>query len=375
MNFRAPAVVAAAFLVACTLILSPTSVRAATTVNAPSSAAALTNAALAAVGKFEGECYTFMQKVVKSALGKTVGGDYRLGYLQAGAVEVTLAAAQVGDVIQLIDDRNTTPSADYPGMHTAIILENFGGGKFRVVDSNANYDGMVRVREYEPVVVAARYSNISVHAYHLTDSAVPTGGVVPPGSASIGTSLLPLTPGAAAVIAADGDCLRIRAVPALTGNVVTCMPTGASLTIAGSGAEADGYKWLPVSGRGVSGWAVERYLRGVPATSSPSSSTSAVPDPATVGAVFPQPPSTTGTIVGGAIPAKGFGLVVYGGGAKDDLVTASGCPKETAAFWASQDGEFVTFIPAATVAVVNAAWDAMFPGGMPAGTALIGRCS
>lgn len=375
MKFRAPAVVAAAFLVACTLLLSPSSVRAATTVNAPSAAAALTNAALASVGKFEGECYTFMQKVVKSALGKSVGGDYRLGYLQAGAVEVTLAAAQVGDVIQLIDDRNTTPSADYPGMHTAIILENFGGGKFRVVDSNANYDGMVRVREYEPVAVATRYSNISVHVYHLTDSPVPAGGVVPPGSASVGASSLPLTPGAAAVIAADGDCLRIRAVPALTGTIVTCMPTGASLTIAGSGAEGDGYKWLPISAGGVKGWAVERYLRGVPAGASASASTSALPDAAAVGVVFPSPPPTTGTIVGGSIPAKGFGLVVYGGGPKDELVTASGCPKESAAFWASKEGEFVTFIPAATVAVVNAAWDEMFPGGMPAGTALIGRCS
>jgi hypothetical protein len=366
-------VAAAVCALALGLVVAPAGrAAAATTVNGPSAAAALTSTALASLGKFEGECFPFVQRVVKAVLGKSIGSDYRLGYLQAGAVEVTLAAAQPGDVIQLIDDRNTSPSADYPGMHTALVMENYGGGKFRVVDSNASYDGMVRVRDYEPRTIALRYPYISIHAYHLIDTPVPANGIVPPGasSGSGGTAIapVPLTPGAQAVVAADGDCLRVRSVPALSGATLTCMPTGASLTIAGGAAEADGYKWLRISSpSGTSGWAVEQYLRGVASTG--SGAASAAPAPVVA-------PSTTGKIVGGAIPASGgVGLVVYGGGSKEELFAASGCPKATAVFWASQDGKFVTYIPAATVAVVNAAWDDAFPEGIPAGTALVGRCS
>ena len=374
MSLRMPLLAAAAVCaLALGLVAAPAGrADAATTVNGPSAAAALTSTALASLGKFEGECFPFVQRVVKSVLGKSIGADYRLGYLQAGGVEVTLAAAQAGDIIQLIDDRNTSPSADYPGMHTAIVMENYGGGKFRVVDSNASYDGMVRVRDYEPRTIALRYPYISIHAYHLIDTPVPANGIVPPGSSSGGTAVapVPLTPGAQAVVAADGDCLRVRAVPTLSGNILTCMPTGASLTIAGGAAEADGFKWLRITGAsGTSGWAVEQYLRGVPAATSTAGAQTAEVTP-------PPAPSTTGKIVSGTIPATGgAGLIVFGGGSREELFTASGCPKATAAFWTSQNGTFVTYIPAATVAVVNAAWDEVFPNGIPAGTALIGRCS
>ena len=375
LRVRTPLLAAAAICaLALGLIITPAGrADAATTVNGPSAAAALTSAAVDSLGKFEGECFPFVQRVVKSVLGKSIGSDYRLGYLQAGAIEVTLAAAQTGDIIQLIDDRNTSPSADYPGMHTAIVMENYGGGKFRVVDSNASFDGMVRVRDYEPRTIAMRYPYISIHVYHLIDTPVPANGIVPPGASSGGATVapVPLTPGAHAVVAADGDCLRVRSVPALAGTILTCMPTGASITVAGGTAEADGYKWLRITAPGgTSGWAVEQFLRGVPASTSTGGAPAAEVAPA------PPVPSTTGKIVGGTIPAQGgVGLIVYGGGSKEELFTASGCPKATAVFWASQDGKFVTYIPAATVAVVNAAWDDTFPEGIPAGTALVGRCS
>lgn len=77
----------------------------------------------------------------------------------------------------------------------------------------------------------------------------------------------------------------------------------------------------------------------------------------------------------GSIPADGgFGLVVFAGGTNDDLLEASGCPEATATFWATDDGEFVTFIPGAAVSAVNTAWNSLFPGQIPANTALIGRC-
>jgi hypothetical protein len=83
----------------------------------------------------------------------------------------------------------------------------------------------------------------------------------------------------------------------------------------------------------------------------------------------------TGTIISGSVPQTGgYGLVVFGGGSSEQLVTASGCPRETAVFWATSEGEFVPFIPASTVHAVNAEWDRLFPEGIPASTGIVGRC-
>lgn len=78
----------------------------------------------------------------------------------------------------------------------------------------------------------------------------------------------------------------------------------------------------------------------------------------------------------GSIPvAGGIGLVVFNGGTSGQLVAASGCPAATDAFWADDGaGGFVTYVPGAAVAVVNAAWESKFATGIPAGTPLIGRC-
>lgn len=85
---------------------------------------------------------------------------------------------------------------------------------------------------------------------------------------------------------------------------------------------------------------------------------------------------TTPELIGGSIPkAGGFGLFVFGGGSNEDLLKASGCPKETATFWATNaSGQFVTYIPGAGVQAVNNAWNQLFPNAIPYRTALIGRC-
>ncbi len=81
-------------------------------------------------------------------------------------------------------------------------------------------------------------------------------------------------------------------------------------------------------------------------------------------------------IIGGAIPPRGFGLFVFGGGTNADLVKAAGCPGKTATFWATNPaGAFVTFIPAAEVEAANAPWNSLFSDGIPYNTALIGRCA
>lgn len=83
-----------------------------------------------------------------------------------------------------------------------------------------------------------------------------------------------------------------------------------------------------------------------------------------------------GTIISGSIPiGGGFGLIVFGGGTNQQLLTASGCPQATATFYATNaQGGFVTYIPGSGVQAVNATWNALFNNGIPATTALIGKC-
>jgi hypothetical protein len=78
----------------------------------------------------------------------------------------------------------------------------------------------------------------------------------------------------------------------------------------------------------------------------------------------------------GSIPLEGgFELVIFAGGSNLDLLAASRCPFTTASFWATNDtGAFVIYLPGTTVDVVNAGWHEKFPGGIPAGTPLLGRC-
>ena len=82
-----------------------------------------------------------------------------------------------------------------------------------------------------------------------------------------------------------------------------------------------------------------------------------------------------GRLVSGSVPlGGGFGLLVFGGGSYDQLLAASGCPGSTARFWFTAGGEFVILVPAAAVGAVNAPFEALFGGTVPARTLLIGAC-
>ena len=62
--------------------------------------------------------------------------------------------------------------------HRPIVLDNLGGGKFRVVDSNSNYDGIVRVRDpYVPSELLARAPGLVARVYRFTDVAAGPGTV------------------------------------------------------------------------------------------------------------------------------------------------------------------------------------------------------
>ena len=81
----------------------------------------------------DGECKAFVNCIVWMASGHTQwpAGGYSSAFLAAGAQEVSLDAATKGDIIQWEPVGNN--------LHTAIVVENRGGGIFRVVDSNWGY--------------------------------------------------------------------------------------------------------------------------------------------------------------------------------------------------------------------------------------------
>ena len=90
---------------------------------------------------YPGQCKQFVNCIVYRASGgsQRPGGniDYVASFLAAGGVEVNEAQATVGDIVQW-------GSGATARQHTAIVVENRGGGVFRLVDSNSRYDLMVR---------------------------------------------------------------------------------------------------------------------------------------------------------------------------------------------------------------------------------------
>lgn len=87
-------------------------------------------------------------------------------------------------------------------------------------------------------------------------------------------------------------------------------------------------------------------------------------------------PTPTGRIISGSVPPDGgFGLIVFGGGSYQQLVTASGCELARVAFWVTSGGQFVVFVPGAAVGAVNAPFMTLLPNDfIPYGTPLLGRC-
>ncbi len=329
-----------------------------------SASTALTQWATSALGQQQGECFPWLRRVVKAATGIQIGDDYRLGYLQAGAVEVSAQAAKRGDIIQIANDADTHPFADYPGLHTALVLDNLGGGKFRVIDSNSNFDGVVRIREtYDPGAAAARYPGLSFHIYRLPERP-PSSVTPPPPNSGVNTpGVIPV--GAAAEIAAEGDCLRVRSIAGLSGTILGCLPTGMRVTVTQPGPDVDGYHWVTITNGVISGWASERYLRPIGSVVGAS----ALPTPAATPA--PPPP---GRILSGVIPEFGIALVVFSGGSDEQLLAASGCPRASASFWSFRDQTFVQWLPGVPVPIVNAEWRDLYPNGIPAGTPLMVSC-
>lgn len=209
-------------------------------------------------GTWQGQCWTFVKKVVFEATGREMGFDYRTGYLEAGAVEVSLAEAVAGDIVQIADDRDTSPNADYPGLHTFIITENLGGGVFNGIDANRDFDGVVHKRSaYSPAERVGRYSNLNYHIYRFP---VP-GGLKPSGVLPSPAALQPPPAnGQRAIVSADGDGLNLRKSPG--GDLVRTIPDGTVVVVtSASPVSSGGRQWVSVSSPQGEGWVAAEYLR------------------------------------------------------------------------------------------------------------------
>lgn len=221
-------------------------------------------------GTWGGQCYTWVQAVVKDALGKQIGNDYHKGYLEAGAIEITLELAGQGDIIQVADDNYTEPDADYPGLHTFIVTEALGKGVFNGIDSNANYTEMVAFRyDYEPRKMAARYPNLSVRVYRFATKEFPAPRASDINVSSVAPRAKALRVGDKATVVAGGDSLNLRAGPGSSHDVITQLPDGTAVTVTSEPVNVGGRQWVQVASTAGDGWVASEFLsRGVGASAS-----------------------------------------------------------------------------------------------------------
>ena len=296
--------------------------------------------ALKDLGTWQGQCFTWVKKVVDRSTSYTLGFGYRDGYLGAGAVEVPLSQAVRGDIIQLANDALLGPNSFYLGLHTAIVLTPLGGGIFDVIDSNQNWDEIVRLRPgYNPLASAARYSGISVHVYRFP------GGSATRAPAPQATQLADGDP---AIVSAGGDCLRLRSAPTLSGIRIDCLPDGTAVSVTGPAVTADSLAWVPVDSYLGTGWVAAIYLAVSPAGAGDVQqpiSTAPIPGDTSNDAPAPSVAAAGYTL---AVPPQG-GLTRGPAGTTDPaaLAAAQAFPVQTVSVFDVATQSYLTFIPGA----------------------------
>lgn len=80
-----------------------------------------------------GECIKSAQRWVANAGGYFGPGGVISGYRNSGAVQIPLADAQRGDVLQYTNGNDS----DWTHAHTVVVVNNLGGGRYSIVQSNA----------------------------------------------------------------------------------------------------------------------------------------------------------------------------------------------------------------------------------------------
>lgn len=155
------------------------------------------------------------------------------------------------------------------------------------------------------------------------------------------------------IVRADGDCLRMRTTPGLSGALISCLPDGSQVFALGETQDADGIRWERISAGGQTGWAAGIYLVAGTAISTPA------PTPVPTA----PPVAMTGTISGTVSSSGGVSLVVWTGGYVEALVNVAqgrGCGVRSV--WVSRGGGLIGYIAGAP-SFVNEAWNAQIGTG------------
>lgn len=254
---------------------------------------------------WQGECWPWVREVVRESTGNPMGFGYHSGLIAGGAEQVPLSNARTGDVIQIVNPSD--PDNFYPGMHTAIVHTNHGGGVFTVVDSNSQFNGIVRIREnYDPVYMANRahvHPNLEVRAYRFETFADGSGGggsspTEPPSSGGGNSSF---EEGDTVETVTGANCLNVRSRASTSAGVVRCVPDGTEMEVLNGSAQANGYTWISVQlSDGTTGWAADAFVEAVDGSGSGAGSggnePTATPTPEPTPTPTPEPePEPTAT--------------------------------------------------------------------------------
>jgi D-alanyl-D-alanine carboxypeptidase len=202
----------------------------------------------------------------------------------------------------------------------------------------------------------------------------------PPESAR--TSLIaaprdPLPAGSLAYVAAEGDCLRVRPEPSLSGTPLACVGSGTTAVVLPMVREADGYRWQFVSASGFTGWVADVYLSPVPVAAPPPSAPPSTAPSSTAGtSACLSSASAVRPGLNTSLSPTGINLALWGGGTMNALNTATeaqGC--RITAIYANRPGGGLTSYLVGVPDFVNAEWQALFSARIPAGTALMLICA
>ena len=191
-------------------------------------------------------------------------------------------------------------------------------------------------------------------------SANPQPQAPPPSTVSINSVTPPIGP------SGGGTAITIYGTGFVSGATVTISGISVSATVVSS-------TQITAVTPAVSGTGVVTVT-----VTNPTASTASLPSAFTYSAGGTSGgTSTGGGTTGGStnpLPAGG-GLFVFAGGTNAQLLTQSGCKASSAVFWTTgSTGAWIGYIPSVPVAVVNAAWMALFPTSIPAGTPIFARC-
>ena len=175
------------------------------------------------------------------------------------------------------------------------------------------------------------------------------------------------------IVRADGDCLRMRATPGLSGAQVACLPEGSQVFALGETQDVDGLRWERISASGQTGWAAGIYL--VPGTAAPTPVPTAAPTAVPTVAPTPAPVPSGGTITGTVSASGGFSLVLWTGGRIETLLSVAegrGCGVRSV--WVSRSGSLIAYIAGAP-SFVNDQWTSQVGSGVLAETPVILVCA